>query len=169
MLITVKDACTLQENALDVRVSDQIEQLDELITAEGNGAAFFARTHITAGMRVLITEGLARLGGRSTQAIFHLRQALGGGKTHLLVAFGLLAQHPDLRARVCPEIEGGRHFDRALVAAFNGRNNPDQFFWGEVAQQLGKGEQFNKFWTAGPRAPDENAIGWRSSRAMRRS
>jgi hypothetical protein len=52
MLITVKDACTLQENALDVRVSDQIEQLDELITAEGNGAAFFARTHITAGMRV---------------------------------------------------------------------------------------------------------------------
>lgn len=155
MLITVRDACTVQENALDVRVSDQIEQLDELITAEGNGATFFARTHITAGMRVLITEGLARLGGRSTQAIFHLRQALGGGKTHLLVAFGLLAQHPDLRAQVCPEIEGGRHFDRALVAAFNGRNNPDQFFWGEVAQQLGKAEQFSKFWTAGPRAPEE--------------
>ena len=37
MLITVKDACTLQENALDIHVSDQIEQLDELITAEGNG------------------------------------------------------------------------------------------------------------------------------------
>ncbi len=49
MLITVKDACTLQENALDVRVSDQIERLDALIIAEGNGAAFFARTHITAG------------------------------------------------------------------------------------------------------------------------
>jgi hypothetical protein len=49
MLITVKDSCILQDNALDVRVSDQIEQLDELITAEGNGAAFFARTHITAG------------------------------------------------------------------------------------------------------------------------
>ena len=65
MLITVKDACTLQENALDIHVSDQIEQLDELITAEGNGTAFFVRTHITEGMRTLITEGLARLGGRS--------------------------------------------------------------------------------------------------------
>lgn len=66
MLITVKDACSLQENALDIHFSDQIEQLDELITAAGNGAAFFARTHITAGMRVLITEGLARILRRNT-------------------------------------------------------------------------------------------------------
>lgn len=60
MLITVKDACTLQENVLDVRAIDQIEQLDELITTEDNGAAFFARTHITAGMCMLIAQGLAR-------------------------------------------------------------------------------------------------------------
>ena len=41
------------------------------------------------------------------------------------------------------------------IAAFNGRNNPDHFFWGEIANQLGKGEQFKTFWTSGPKAPDE--------------
>jgi len=30
MLKTVRDACTLADNALTIRVSDQIEQLDEL-------------------------------------------------------------------------------------------------------------------------------------------
>src|SRR3954467_15928907 len=98
---TVRDACQLQDNALSIKLSDQIEQLDELITAEGNGAAFFEKTHITHGMQDLITEGIARLAGASTQAIFHLKQAMGGGKTHLLVRFGLLTKHPDLRKSHC--------------------------------------------------------------------
>jgi hypothetical protein len=34
---TVRDGCQLQPNALSIKLSDQIEQLDELITAEGNG------------------------------------------------------------------------------------------------------------------------------------
>ena len=46
-------------------------------------------------------------------------------------------------------------FEVADIAAFNGRNNPDHFFWGEIANQLGKGEQFKTFWTSGPKAPDE--------------
>lgn len=95
---TVRDACQLQPNALSVKLSDQIEQLDELISAEGNGTAFFDRTFITQGMKDLITEGIARLAGASSQAVFHLKQAMGGGKTHLLVGFGLLARHPALRA-----------------------------------------------------------------------
>jgi len=155
MLISVKDACVLQDNALDVHVSDQIEQLDELIRIEGSGEAFFEKTHITDGMRTLITEGIARLAGKSNQAVFHLRQAMGGGKTHLLIGLGLLARSPDLRARVCPEVPYIDRFNTARTAAFNGRNNPDHFFWGEVAQQLGKAEDFRKFWASGPKAPDE--------------
>ncbi|RME82365.1 MAG: DUF499 domain-containing protein [Caldilineae bacterium] len=152
---TVKDACELQPNALSIRISDQIEQLDELIHQEGTGEAFFERTYITQGMRDLITEGLARLAGKSSQAVFHLKQAMGGGKTHLLIGFGLLAKHPELRRQYCPEVSYIDDFDRALVAAFNGRNSPDHFFWGEIAAQLGKAELFRKFWEAGPRAPDE--------------
>ena len=152
---TVRDACQLQPNALSIKLSDQIEQLDELITAEGEGSAFFEKTHITQGMQDLISEGIARLAGASSQAVFHLKQAMGGGKTHLLVGFGLLAKHPGLRKTYCAGMANATAFTSANIAAFNGRNNPDHFFWGEIAKQLGKGDQFKAFWTSGPKAPDE--------------
>ena len=152
---TVRDACQLQPNALSIKLSDQIEQLDELIKAEGEGAAFFERTHITQGMQDLIGEGIARLAGFSSQAVFHLKQAMGGGKTHLLVGFGLLARNSELRKKYCGGTLYATAFEKADIAAFNGRNNPDHFFWGEIATQLGKAEQFKAFWTGGPKAPDE--------------
>jgi hypothetical protein len=122
---TVYDTCQLQPNALSIKLSDQIEQLDELINAEGNGVAFFEKTYITQGMRDLIDEGLTRLSGASTQAIFHLKQAMGGGKTHLLVGFGLLAKHSELRNIYCAGMSYTSAFDSADIAAFNGRNSPD--------------------------------------------
>jgi hypothetical protein len=152
---TVRDACQPQPNALSIRLSDQIEQLDELIATEADGIAFFKKTHVTQGMQDLISEGIARLAGASSQAIFHLKQAMGGGKTHLLVGFGLLAKFAGLRKRFCGGMTHAAAFDSAIVAAFNGRNNPDYYFWGEIANQLGKGEQFKAFWTGGPKAPDE--------------
>ncbi len=152
---TVRDACQLQDNALSIKLSDQIEQLDELISGEGNGTAFFEKTYITQGMQDLISEGIARLAGASSQAVFHLKQAMGGGKTHLLVGFGLLAKHPDLRKTYCAGMPAASAFRTANIAAFNGRNNPDHFFWGEIANQLGKVDQFKGFWTSGPKAPDE--------------
>jgi len=152
---TVRDACQLQPNALTIKLSDQIEQLDELITDEGSGEDFFEKTHITQGMQDLISEGIARLAGASSQAVFHLKQAMGGGKTHLLVGFGLLAKHPELRKMHCAGLPNASAFKSATIGAFNGRNNPDSFFWGEIASQLGKGDQFKAFWTSGPKAPDE--------------
>ena len=97
---TVRDACQVQDNALSIKISDQIEQIDQLIHVEGEGEAFFEKTHITQGMQDLISEGIARLGGMSSQAVFHLKQAMGGGKTHLLVGFGLLAKYPSLRKKI---------------------------------------------------------------------
>jgi len=95
------------------------------------------------------------LAGASSQAIFHLKQAIGGGKTHLLVGFGLLARHPELRKTYCGGIPQASAFANAGIAVFNGRNNPDHFFWGEIAHQIGKGDQVRPFWTSGPKAPDE--------------
>src|SRR5262249_6952133 len=73
---------------------------------------------------------------------------------HLLVGFGLLAGDPELRKIYCTGMPHASAFASARIAAFNGRNNPDHFFWGEVANQLGRGEQFRGFWTGGPKAPD---------------
>ena len=60
---TVRDACQLQPNSLSIKLSDQIEQLDELISAQGDGTEFFEKTYITQGMQDLISEGIARLPG----------------------------------------------------------------------------------------------------------
>ena len=148
----VRDACTPQPGALSVKLSDKIDQLDELIAGEGNGAAFFEKTFITNGMQILMSEGIARLAGASSQGVFHLKQAMGGGKTHLLIGIGLLAKHPDLRRRYCAGTPHAEEFSSAVVAAFNGRNNPDHFFWGEIAKQLDRGDLFRQFWMGGPKA-----------------
>ena len=77
---TVRDACQLQPNALSIRLSGQIEHLDELIAAEDDGQAFFERTHLTQGMLDLVSEGIARLAGASSQTVFHLKQAMGAAR-----------------------------------------------------------------------------------------
>jgi hypothetical protein len=155
MIVSVRDACTLQDNALELRVSDQVEQLEQLIDAEGDGRAYFDKTHITVGMDELIREGVKRLAGKSNNAIFHLKQAMGGGKTHVIVGFGLLSKHKSLRQTLFGSVPYVDAFDQVNIAAFNGRNQPSSFFWGEIAQQLGRSDLFRPFWDGGPKAPDE--------------
>jgi hypothetical protein len=152
---TVKQACMLATNALSIDVSDQIEQLDQLIKDEGNGEAFYAKTFITVGMRDLLRGTIERLAGKSSNAVFHLKQAMGGGKTHLIVGTGLAAKHKDLRQRHCSDISYIDAFTEARVVAFNGRNSPQHYLWGEIAHQLGQSEVFKRFWVSGPEAPDE--------------
>src|SRR5690606_14287749 len=97
MLKTVRDACTPHKMALDFSMAEQIEDLAAVIGGAGDGQAFFAKNHITAGMRQLFDLGLRRLAGRSDQAVFELTQAMGGGKTHTMIAFGLVARNAKLR------------------------------------------------------------------------
>lgn len=153
---TIRNACKLQPNALEINVGDQIEKLDQIIQ-EADGSEYFSKTFITEGMRNLLTKGMARLAGKSNDTVFHLKQAMGGGKTHLMVGFGLLANNPELRAQKIGEIPHQNAFTSAKLAAFNGRNNPHTYLWGEVARQLGKEALFRKYWESGAQAPDERA------------
>jgi predicted AAA+ superfamily ATPase len=63
---------------------------------------FFRRNYFTEGLRRLVERGFERLAGKSEDGAFYLTQAMGGGKTHSLIAFGLLAADPDLRNEVVP-------------------------------------------------------------------
>ena len=84
-------------------MAEGIENLADLIADNGDGRDFFARNFVTHGMEQLFKEGMLRLSGKSDQAVFELTQAMGGGKTHMMVALGLLARHPQLRPEVLPE------------------------------------------------------------------
>jgi predicted AAA+ superfamily ATPase len=81
---------------------------------------------------------------------------MGGGKTHMMIALGLLARHPHLRSEVLPRDLGERiDFGQARIAAFNGRNNPDNYLWGEIATQLGAEEAIRSHWVNGPKSVDQ--------------
>lgn len=137
-------------------MSQGIENLSDLITDEGDGSEFFSRNFVTHGMEQLFKEGLKRLSGKSDQAVFELTQAMGGGKTHMMVALGLLAKHPHLRPEVLPaDLTSILGFGEARIAAFNGRNNPDSYVWGAIAEQLGKAEEIKSHWINGPKAVDQ--------------
>lgn len=69
---TIQRACELDPKALDINVGDQIEKLDEVISGT-DGRKYFKKTFITEGMKVLLTKGLARLAGKSSDSIFHLK------------------------------------------------------------------------------------------------
>ncbi len=153
---SIKNACALQPNALEINVGDQIEQLDQIIK-DTDGNEYFNKTFITEGMKILLTKGIARLAGKSNDTVFHLKQAMGGGKTHVMVGFGLLAKDPSLRSKQISNIPNQDSFTIAKIAAFNGRNNPHTYLWGEISRQLGKEPLFKEYWESGAKAPDENA------------
>ena len=99
-------------------------------------------------MRTLLTEGFRRLEGKSTQGVFKLTQAMGGGKTHNLLALGLLAKHLEYRAQVMGEFYMPNADLRPVrVVAFTGRESDAPLgVWGAIAVQLGKKEQFNDYY-----------------------
>jgi hypothetical protein len=156
MIKTVKQACRFNPVIQDYRMSQGIENLADLINDAGDGRAFFLRNYVTHGMEQLFREGMLRLSGKSDQAVFELTQAMGGGKTHMMIALGLLARHPHLRPEVlAPELNDRIDFGSARIAAFNGRNNPDNYIWGEIASQLGEDEAIKPYWVNGPKAVDQ--------------
>jgi hypothetical protein len=156
MLNNVVNLCKLHSGALNIRVSDQIEQIDDVIKDYSAAEKFFEKTFITDGMKTLITQGLMRLAGKSSTPVFHLKQAMGGGKTHIMIGLAMLAKYPKLREKYCPSIGAGFGFGETKIASFNGRTSPDEYFWGELANKLDNGAMFKKFWLEKPKAPDEN-------------
>lgn len=156
MIKTVKQACRFNPVIQDYRMSQGIENLADLITDAGDGSEFFSRNFVTHGMEQLFREGMLRLSGKSDQAVFELTQAMGGGKTHMMIALGLLAKHAHLRLDALPEDLNNRlDFGNARIAAFNGRNNPDNYIWGEIATQLGESEKIKEHWINGPKSVDQ--------------
>ena len=156
MIKTVKQACQFNPVIQDYRMSAGIENLADLINDQGDGREFFSRNHVTHGMEQLFREGMLRLSGKSDQAVFELTQAMGGGKTHMMIALGLLSRHDHLRPEVLPsDLNDRLDFGKARIAAFNGRNNPDNYIWGEIATQLGEEDAIRPYWASGPKAVDQ--------------
>ena len=98
--MSLKDFCTprLSVFAADRRAT--VLSLDTFLKGEINGDAFFEENCFTNGMLTLVDRAFRNLGGGGAgSSVFLLSQAMGGGKTHSMIALGLLAQDPDCARR----------------------------------------------------------------------
>ncbi|MGH8569266.1 MAG: DUF499 domain-containing protein, partial [Gammaproteobacteria bacterium] len=145
---TLKQACTPRASIFDTARRDTVLDLVDLVEDRIDANEFFAENYITEGMRVLLAEGFRRLEGSSDQGVFKLTQAMGGGKTHNLLAFGLLARHPELREPVMNGFHRpAAHLGKVRLVAFSGRESDAPYgVWGAIAGQLDRREQFNDYY-----------------------
>jgi hypothetical protein len=122
--------------------------LDKFLKGQVNGPEFFEENFFTNGMLTLVDRAFRHLGGSGAgSSVFVLSQAMGGGKTHSMIALGLLARDPELRKKV---LSGDQNpapsLGRCRVAGFNGRStDATGGIWGSIADQLGKSEQFTRY------------------------
>ena len=96
-IISLSHLCTPRATVFERARADTVANTADFNAGGIDASAFFAENHVTEGMRVLLRQVFERLSGRSDQGVFRLKQAMGGGKTHNLIALGLLAKEPALR------------------------------------------------------------------------
>ena len=85
---------------------------------------------------LLLREAFRRFAGESSQGVFVLSQAMGGGKTHNMLALGLLAGYPELRESVIENAHQFSSVGRVRVVGFSGRESDAPFgLWGAIAEQ----------------------------------
>src|SRR6516162_3682689 len=104
---TISRRCTPSPAVTSDSLVEQVAQVEDLADGSIDGREFFRRNHFTDGLQRLVERGFERLAGRGDDGAFYLTQAMGGGKTHSLIAFGLLASDPGLRREVVPKISTG--------------------------------------------------------------
>lgn len=120
--MSIKSLCTPRPSVYAVDRRATVLNLDTFLKGQINGTEFFEENYFTNGMLTLVDRAFRHLGGQGAgSSVFLLSQAMGGGKTHSMIALGLLARDPVMRDRVLehnPAIALGA----CRVVGFNGRS-----------------------------------------------
>lgn len=152
---SVAELCIPRPNVFVDTARDDVLNLSDLIEGNIDSNAFFEENFRTKGMNILFQTVFNRFMGKSETGVIRLTQAMGGGKTHNMLALALLAQNPSLRTQIL-----GDTYDavgNVRVLAFSGRESDAEFgIWGSLAEQLQKKDIFASYY-APLRAPGESA------------
>lgn len=149
MTNTLKATLKPRQSVFDKNYKDVVLDITDLPQGKINPAHFFAENYITTGMEQLYKAVIKRFEGSSQDGVFKLTQAMGGGKTHNMVAVGLMAEHPKYRQEVMGHIYKTSFTGTAKAITFSGRDRPDNGLWGHIAQQLGKSDFFKHLYESG--------------------
>lgn len=152
---SVAELCRPRPNVFVDTARDDVLNLSDLIEGNIDPDAFFEENFRTKGMNILFQTVFNRFMGKSETGVIRLTQAMGGGKTHNMLALALLAQNPSLRTQILGDTYDAVGTVRVL--AFSGRESDAEFgVWGSLAEQLQKKDTFSSYY-APLRAPGESA------------
>lgn len=141
---TLGEILTPRQTVFDQSYKDVVLDLTDLNEDKIKPDRFFAENYITKGMEQLYRSVFKRLEGGMDDGVFKLTQAMGGGKTHTMIATGLLAKFPEYRKPVMSEVYNTSFLGAAKVVAFSGREKPKNGIWTFIAEGVGKKEVFQE-------------------------
>lgn len=147
---TLAETCKPRQSVFDRTRRDTVLNLSDLLQNRfdaDSARQFFSENYITTGMKVLIQKSFDRLSAKQEQpSAYLLSQAMGGGKTHSMIALGLLARYPEIRPLLNSDFNLGREVYH--VIGFDGRESDYPFgLWGALAEQLGEKEVFSSLYS----------------------
>lgn len=154
---TLFEQCKPRASVFDETKREDVLNLSDLIEGNIECAAFFEENYITDGMKTLFDTAFNRFIKQGQTGVIKLTQAMGGGKTHNMLALGLLAANPKYRSKVMPNSDKYKSVGKVRVVAFTGRESDAEYgIWGSLADQLGKKDVFSTYYSP-LSAPGETA------------
>ena len=143
-----------RESVFADTAQEDVLNLTDFAEGKVDPEVFFKENYVTQGMSMLLDIVFSRFAGKSDTGLVKLTQAMGGGKTHCMIATGLLAQHPELRQSMLKReyVDLGE----IKVVTISGRENYEYGIWGSISEQLGQWDLFKEYNTQ-LKAPGENA------------
>lgn len=151
---TVAEMLKPRENVFLDTTREDVLNLSDFAENNIDSHKFFSENFKTEGMKTLLDTAFSRFSGESNTGVIKLTQAMGGGKTHNMLALALLAKDVELRRNIVGE--KAAQIGEIKVVAFSGRDNADYGIWGVIAEQLGKKEFFKDYYSP-LKAPGESA------------
>jgi hypothetical protein len=135
--LSLKHRCVPRQSTFSRDRAETVAEIADLGKLDAN--CFFDETHVTDGMAVLLRQVFQRLTGQSDQGVYRLKQAMGGGKTHNLLAAALLARDSKFRKTVLGKL-GMKPDGRSIrVSAFSGRETDmKDYLWVRIFRDLGR-------------------------------
>ena len=145
---TLYELCVPRDSVFDKNQREDVWDITDLIENCIDPNRFFEENFLTDGMKVLFETAFKRFHRQSQTGLIKLTQSMGGGKTHNMIALGLLAKYPELRAKVLGDRFKDSPLGKIKVVAFTGRESDAPFgIWGAIAEQLGKKEVFKDYYS----------------------
>lgn len=151
---TIADLCRPRASVFEDSTTDDVLDITNLLNGTIDADKFFSENFQTQGMKILLETAMERFKGRTDTGVIKLTQAMGGGKTHNMLALALLAKDPLLRERVLGKPD---EVGEIKVIAFTGRESDVKFgIWGALAEQMGRKELFTDLYSP-LQAPGQSA------------